>query len=225
MPNQHPSNKQWSIKELSYPRFLLLVDAYARSLVRSAKRAYPEANDKAFAQETLIATYKDLLLHEPEEGPAKFALEQFDLSYKLGLPLRKTLVTITRQLDHAQQARQTFMPRFTFKRKFKRWYVLPLPWISHIERHDQFGSETISSGNNVRSVRRRRILGKYEGEMMANSTPCTLYRFLVSIYAARKLQADPASPTLLEQSSEEVAQQIKETKPVKSRFGNTKPIA
>ena len=137
MNEQRLKTKPFNTKQLTYDRFNRTVDAYARFLVKVTKNAFPEANNKAFVKETVLSIQSRLLVNESEEGAIKEALDRFDLAYKLGSSIREAIIVITRQLANALRAERKFMPKFTFKRRIKRWKGIPLPWIDHVERHDE----------------------------------------------------------------------------------------
>src|SRR5215218_4608581 len=101
MTQKRSKERLFDTKKLSYERFIRTADAYAHYLVRAAKVAYHNANDKAFVQETMVGLLSSLVVNEPEKGAAREVLDKFDLCYKLGLPIREAIVTSTRQVANS----------------------------------------------------------------------------------------------------------------------------
>ena len=84
------------------------------------------------------------------------------------------------------------MPRFTFRRVYKRWLGLPLPIVSHIERYDDGELEARihhdRQGTRIESIKTVPLIGQPGSQLLDDLTTHGVYRFLVRTYAVRKLQ-------------------------------------
>ena len=111
---QKIKGKKLRLRDLTYERFIETTDRFAVALILRAKHRFPTANDRPFAQDFLLSGIR-LNMYEPPDGPAKQALDVFDISYKLGLPIAGTLISILRHSIRACVHRRTYMPKFTRK--------------------------------------------------------------------------------------------------------------
>lgn len=225
MTGQHlDARKPINTKQLSYEKFLATTDRFALFLILKAKRTYPSPGDPAFAREFLLRGLR-FYIKEPEDGIGKNVVDMFDISFKLGISLRATLIQILRYVIKEQRRVLTYKPQVTKKAVLKRWGRIPLPWISHVERYEdgvlhskvyRAKGETV-----VEHVKVGALLGPYEGRLLGNPTFLTLWTFLVSVYASRKLnklydEYDTGKHplALAHATTEEIAQELESTSPV-----------
>ena len=169
---QKIKGKKLRLRDLTYERFIETTDRFAVALILRAKHRFPTANDPAFAQDFLLSGIR-LNMYEPPDGPAKQALDVFDISYKLGLPIAGTLISILRHSIRAWWHRRTYMPKFTRKYIFRKWKFIPLPWLDHIELYEDnkltARRYTKRGSINDIGVNSSRLYGSYEGSFLQYS--------------------------------------------------------
>ena len=216
--------KSINSKELSYEHFQATTDRFTTLLLLRAKTTYPYAKDPDFAKNLLLSGLR-LFINEPQDELGKSAIGLFDVSYKLGLPLRPTLIQILKGIIAGKRKAEAYRPEVTYKTVFKRWRRLPLPRISHRERYEDGILESRmyrdSKGIKIEGVKETPLLGLHEGELLRDPSMRNLWRFLISVYAARKLnslyddyKSGEQPLALLHASSGEIAQEVENTNPV-----------
>lgn len=216
--------KRLSSKGLSYEQFKATTDRFATMVAIRAKTTYPYANDPEFTKNLLLRGF-NLFANDPQDGPGKAAIDLFDFSYKLGLPLRPTLIQILRRVLAEKRKSETHLPEVKHKIIVKRWGKVPLPWISHRERYEDgvLASRIYRSGQGIRieTLKEQRLLGTYEGALLLEPSMRNLWRFLISVYASRKLnklsedyQSGEHPLAMLNATPEDIAKEIETTNPV-----------
>ncbi|TVT37854.1 hypothetical protein FNT36_22100 [Hymenobacter setariae] len=228
------TRKPINTKQLSYEKFLATTDRFALSLILKAKRTYPSPGDPAFAREFLLRGLR-FYINEPKDGIGKSVIDMFDMSFKLGISLRATLIQILRYVIKEQQRVLTYKPQVTRKAVLKKWGRIPLPWFSHVERYEdgvlhskvyRVKGETV-----VEYVKEGEILGPYENRLLSHPSFLTLWTFLISVYASRKLnklydEYDTGKhPLALAHATiKEIAQEVEDTSPVGTSSKDTKKM-
>ncbi|MBF9236769.1 hypothetical protein I2I05_05120 [Hymenobacter sp. BT683] len=220
-------HKLLNTNTLSYEQFQATTNRYATWLALRAKNTYPYANDPGFAKDFMLRGFS-LLINEPQDGIGKAVIDRFDVSYKLGLSLRATLIHLLTEVISEKRKNEAHFPKVTHKIVVKRWGKVPLPWISHRERYEDGILESRIYRRNVESVKVHRFPGLYEGALVSEPSMRNLWHFLISVYAARKLntmyenyQSGNRPLALYHATPEEIAKEVEDTNPVGS---NNKPL-